>query len=126
MLYLAYQMQTDIMEPVRAWASMAAGPGAPPLLADHPAMRNLTAVYELIARAGLTHTRPPFGIGSVTVGNREVEVREEAAATTPFGDAPAFQEGYRHGTAAGAAGGAAVRAFLDAVARDGAHHAAGP
>jgi len=84
MLYLAYQMQTDIMEPIRAWASKASGPSAPPLLAGHPAMRNLTAVYELIARAGLTHTRPPFGIGSVTVGNREVEVREEAAATTPF------------------------------------------
>jgi poly(3-hydroxybutyrate) depolymerase len=85
MLYLAYQLQSDIMTPVRAWASMASGNGAPPLLSDHPAMRNLTAVYELIARAGLTHTRPPFGIDKVTVGNREVEVREEAAAKTPFG-----------------------------------------
>jgi poly(3-hydroxybutyrate) depolymerase len=85
MLYFAYQLQTDIMGPVRAWASMAANSGAAPLLSDHPALRNLTAVYELIARAGLTHTRPPFGISSVTVGNREVEVREEAAATTPFG-----------------------------------------
>ncbi len=84
MLYLAYQLQSDIMTPVRAWAGMAAFGGAP-LLSDHPAMRNLTAVYELIARAGLTHTRPPFGIDKVTVGNREVEVREEAAATTPFG-----------------------------------------
>ncbi len=64
---------------------MAANSGPRLLLADHPAMRNLTAVYELIARAGLTHTRPPFGIDSVTVGNREVEVREEAAASTPFG-----------------------------------------
>src|SRR6202034_363575 len=52
---------------------------------DNPVIRNLTAAYELIARAGLTHTRPPFGISSVTVGNRQVEVREEAAATTPFG-----------------------------------------
>jgi poly(3-hydroxybutyrate) depolymerase len=85
MLYLAYQLQSDIMTPVRAWASMAAGSGIAPLLSDHPALRNLTAVYELIARAGLTHTRPPFGIDSVTVGNREVEVREEAAAVTPFG-----------------------------------------
>jgi poly(3-hydroxybutyrate) depolymerase len=83
MLYLAYQLQSDIMTPVRAWASMAASGRAPPL-SDHPAMRNLTAVYELIARSGLTHTRPPFGIDSVSVGNREVEVHEEAAATTPF------------------------------------------
>ena len=85
MLYLAYQLHSDIMTPVRAWASMAANSGGAPLLSDHPALRNLTAVYELIARAGLTHTRPPFGIDSVTVGNREVEVREEAAASTPFG-----------------------------------------
>ena len=85
MLYLAYQLQTDVMVPIRAWASMAINAGASPQLADHPAMRNLSAVYELISRAGLTHTRPPFGIGSVTVGNREVEVREEAAASTPFG-----------------------------------------
>ena len=85
MLYLAYQLQSDIMTPVRAWAGMAANSGGAPLLSDHPAVRNLTAVYELIARAGLTHSRPPFGIKSVTVGNRDVEVREEAAAKTPFG-----------------------------------------
>src|SRR3984885_15512684 len=84
MLYLAYQLQSDIMTPVRAWASLAANAGGPPLLNGHAAMRNLTAVYELISRAGLTHTRPSFGIGSGTVGNREVEVREEAALTTPL------------------------------------------
>jgi poly(3-hydroxybutyrate) depolymerase len=85
MLYLAYQLQSDIMTPVRAWASMAANSGGRPFLSDHPTMRNLTAVYELIARAGLTHTRPPFAIDSVMVGNREVPVHEEAAHTTPFG-----------------------------------------
>jgi poly(3-hydroxybutyrate) depolymerase len=85
MLYLAYQVQSDIMVPVRAWAGVAANSGGPPLLADHPAMRNLTAVYELIARAGLSHTRPPFSIDSILVGHREVAVREEVAARTPFG-----------------------------------------
>jgi poly(3-hydroxybutyrate) depolymerase len=85
MLYLAYQLQSDFMTPVRTWASMAINAGGAPLLSDNPAMRNLTAAYELIARAGLTHTRPPFAIDSVTVGNREVEVHEEVAAQTPFG-----------------------------------------
>ena len=85
MLYLAYQTQSDIMVPVRAWAAMAVAAGGSSLLAENSATRNLTAAYELIARAGLTHARPAFGIGSVTVGNREVEVREEAAAATPFG-----------------------------------------
>ena len=85
MLYLTYQLHADVMVPVRTWASIAANAGGPPLMADHRALRNLTAVYELIARSGLTHTRPAFGIEAVTVGNRVVEVREEAAASTPFG-----------------------------------------
>jgi polyhydroxyalkanoate depolymerase len=49
------------------------------------ALSNLTAAYELIARAGLTHARPPYGIDSVMVGNREVTVTENAAEVTPFG-----------------------------------------
>jgi poly(3-hydroxybutyrate) depolymerase len=85
MLYLAYQMQSDMMVPVRTWAGMAAHSATSPLVTDHPAIRNLSAVYELIARAGLSHTRPPYGIGTVVVGNREVEVWEETAARTPFG-----------------------------------------
>jgi poly(3-hydroxybutyrate) depolymerase len=84
LLYLAYQMQSDIMAPVRRWVAAAASSGSAPVLADNPALRNLTAVYELIARSGLTHMRPPFGIDSITVGGREVEVREKAAARTPF------------------------------------------
>jgi poly(3-hydroxybutyrate) depolymerase len=47
--------------------------------------RNLSAAYELIARAGLSHDRPPFAIDSVMVGNQEVAVHEEAAHVTPFG-----------------------------------------
>src|ERR1700719_2217858 len=84
MLCFAYQTQSDMMAPVRAWASIALAAGAQPLLGDD-VQRNLSAAYELISRAGLTHTRPPFDIPHVTVGNREVEVREEVAARTPFG-----------------------------------------
>src|SRR5579863_2805604 len=85
MLYLAYQTHSDMMAPVRAWATVALAAGGSPLLGERNILRNLTAAYELISRAGLTHTRPSFGIDHVTVGNREVEVREEAAARTPFG-----------------------------------------
>jgi poly(3-hydroxybutyrate) depolymerase len=84
LLYLAYQMQSDIMAPVRRWASAAANSGSAPILADNLALRNLTAAYELIARSGLTHMRPPFGIDSITIDGRQVEVREKAAARTPF------------------------------------------
>ena len=87
MLYQAYQAQSDIMGPVRALAGVAVksmgerlnGSARPSVLS------NLTAAYELIARAGLTHVRPPYGIDRVTVGNREVAVSEEAADVTPFG-----------------------------------------
>jgi poly(3-hydroxybutyrate) depolymerase len=85
MLYFAYQMQSDMLVPARTWAGIAARSAPLPLFPAHPAIRNLSAVYELIARAGLSHTRPPFGIGTVVVGNREVEVQEETAARTPFG-----------------------------------------
>src|ERR1700691_4898064 len=85
MLHLAYQAQSDLITPAKAWATLALAGGHQPLLAEQPAVRNLTAAYELIARVGLTHTRPPFGIRSVNVGNREVEVHEEAAYRTPFG-----------------------------------------
>jgi poly(3-hydroxybutyrate) depolymerase len=87
MLYQAYQAHSDIMVPVRAFAGMASehtrarmNGGAKPSL-----LSNLTAAYELIARAGLTHARPAYGIDTVTVGNREVAVTEEAAEVTPFG-----------------------------------------
>jgi polyhydroxyalkanoate depolymerase len=87
MLYQAYQAHSDIMVPVRALANMAASSVGARLngsLRPSP-LSNLTAAYELIARAGLTHARPPYGIDSVMVGNREVAVREEAADRTPFG-----------------------------------------
>jgi poly(3-hydroxybutyrate) depolymerase len=87
MLYQAYQAHSDIMVPVRNWAGTALQAIGQPLAGalDNSVLRNLTAVYELTARAGLTHTRPAFGIDRVTVGNREVAVHEQAALTTPFG-----------------------------------------
>jgi hypothetical protein len=47
------------MAPVRRWAGAAANSGSAPVLADNPALRNLTAVYELIARTGLTSIPSP-------------------------------------------------------------------
>jgi poly(3-hydroxybutyrate) depolymerase len=85
MLYQAYQAHADLMVPVRALAFLAAGRIGPSFTENLGIVRNLTATYELIARARLTHDRPPFGIDTIMVGNREVAVREEAARVTPFG-----------------------------------------
>jgi poly(3-hydroxybutyrate) depolymerase len=94
MLYQAYQAHTDMLGPVRALAGMAAHAIGHPNFgpSGHGVVRNLTAAYELISRAGLTHTRPPFGIDRVTVGNREVEVKDHAAHVTPFGTLLHFQK----------------------------------
>ncbi|HKD29203.1 MAG TPA: polyhydroxyalkanoate depolymerase [Xanthobacteraceae bacterium] len=85
MLYQAYQAHADLMVPVRALASLATRPIGPPFTENLGIVRNLTAACELIARSKLTHHRPPFGIDTVVVGNREVAVREEAVHATPFG-----------------------------------------
>src|SRR5262245_12459632 len=87
MLYQAYLAHSDIMVPVRSLARMAMTSIGQPLagVTDNAMLRNLTAAYELISRAGLTHDRPPYHITSTVVGNGEVAVTEEAAHVTPFG-----------------------------------------
>src|ERR1700737_3454249 len=87
MLYQAYQAHSDIMVPVRAWAGKALELVGGQWLGhpDTAMLRNLSAAYELIARAGLTHERPAFGINEVKGGNREVKGREQRAPATPFG-----------------------------------------
>jgi poly(3-hydroxybutyrate) depolymerase len=92
MLYQAYQAHSDIMVPVRAWAGLALHAFGPINGFSNSAVKNLTAAYELIARAGLTHTRPPYGIETVRVGNEEVAVTEEAAHVTPFGTLLRFRK----------------------------------
>jgi poly(3-hydroxybutyrate) depolymerase len=94
MLYQAYQAHADVMVPVRSWAGRALHVmgGRWVGVADNVMLRNLTAAYELIARAGLTHARPAFGINDVKIGNREVAVREQAALATPFGTLLRFRK----------------------------------
>ena len=92
MLYQAYQAHSDIMVPVRAWAGAALHAFAPMNGFSPPAVKNLNAAYELISRAGLTHVRPAYGIDTVTVGNEELPVTEEAAHTTPFGTLLRFRK----------------------------------
>jgi len=93
MLYDAYQLHTDLLYPLRAAATSALNllddPGAALRSTRLPypgrdAQARVAAAFELIARAQLTHTRPSFGIDTVTVGDREVAVTEQMVAETPF------------------------------------------
>lgn len=65
-----------------AWAAALAPLDAG--AAQNFALRSFTAGCELLARVGLSHHRPAFGIGSITVGDREVAVHERVADATPF------------------------------------------
>jgi len=86
MIYQLYQAQTDLMAPVRALAKNAAERLADLRQCgkDDSVLGKLAASYEIVARGGLTHSRPPFGIASARVGNRDVAIEEVAADTTPF------------------------------------------
>ncbi len=94
MLYQAYQAHSDIMGPIRALAGVALEHTRTRMngAAKPSVMSNLTAAYELIARAGLTHVRPAYGIESITVGNREVAVTEDPVERTPFGTLLRFKK----------------------------------
>lgn len=87
MLYQAYQAHSDLMAPIKAFARLAmeALNGPFPAFNENVLVRNLSAAYEMIDRAGLTHVRPPYGIKNVLVGNELANVTEEAALVTPFG-----------------------------------------
>jgi polyhydroxyalkanoate depolymerase len=86
MIYLAYQTHADVMEPVRAFARASAAALGNPLagIPQNGLVRSLAAAFELLGSTALSHRRPAFGIDRVKVGEREVEVREEAAQVTPF------------------------------------------
>ena len=93
MLYQAFQNQMDLTEPWRAGAASALKylNLIPQGMSDRMIGR-LAAALELIARARLTYTRPPYNIGSVTVGNRELKVTEEVVHATPFGSLLRFKK----------------------------------
>ena len=86
MIYQMYQAQADLMAPIRAVAGLTAA-----MLRSVPApfrpfwTGHVGAAYELLARSGFTHARPPFGIDTVAVADLVVPVVEEAVDVTPFG-----------------------------------------
>jgi poly(3-hydroxybutyrate) depolymerase len=90
MIYQMYQSHTDMVDPLRWMARHSStvlgqswGRSWPGLPVNDLA-RKLSAACEVISCMGTTHTRPDFGIRSVTVGHREVAVTEEVVHRTPF------------------------------------------
>ena len=84
MLYQAYQLQSDILSPLRLLAqhtSAALWLGR----TEGTLLRKLAAANEVFSRLRLTHSRPAYGIQTVMVAGQEFAVAEEVALAMPFG-----------------------------------------
>jgi polyhydroxyalkanoate depolymerase len=94
MQYQAFQAKTDMMAPVRLMAKLANEGLAlgPSWLRTLPPLSHLAAGWEMIERAGLTHSRPPYGFDTVVVEGRDTPVTEVAVASTAFGDLINFKK----------------------------------
>ena len=69
MMYQNFQTYTDSVAPLRSFANIAAAGLTHPLpgISRNVVHRAFHALYELIARTGLSHRRPAFGIDQVEV-----------------------------------------------------------
>ncbi|HEY5793896.1 MAG TPA: polyhydroxyalkanoate depolymerase [Bosea sp. (in: a-proteobacteria)] len=93
MLYLAYQAQSDFMNPAKMLAQGALATLGARAMAGNPVdLRAASAAYEMVTRAGLTHHRPAYEIDSVRDGNRDVPVTEEVVLGLPFGNLLRFRK----------------------------------
>ena len=94
MRYQDYQAGEDMLAPARYAAGMAnaAFDFAPPWIKRVPQVAHLTAGWEMLSRAGLTHHRPDYGFRSVRVNGEDVPVREDIVVGTPFGNLVRFRK----------------------------------
>lgn len=98
MLYQAYQLQSDLLSPIRLLAqSLGAS-----LWFDHTErspVRGMAAASAVLSRMRLTHSRPAYGIQSATVAGETVPVTEEVVLKKPFGSLLRFKRGLPAGMA---------------------------
>ncbi|AIT81688.1 polyhydroxyalkanoate depolymerase [Novosphingobium pentaromativorans] len=88
MLYHAYQAYCDMLAPARMGSLLATSFRNKFLghASSAPMTRRFFALAEVFNTTAITHKRPPYGIGRVLSGNREVSVREEVTLDMPFGN----------------------------------------
>jgi poly(3-hydroxybutyrate) depolymerase len=84
MLYQAYQLQSDLMSPMRLLAQ-ATSASLWLRQTEGSMLRKISAACEVMSRMRLTHSRPAYGITSVTVGDDTWPVTEVKTLSLPFG-----------------------------------------
>jgi poly(3-hydroxybutyrate) depolymerase len=91
MLYQAYQFQSDLMSPLRMLAQT--GSGALMLgQTEGSLLRKASAAMDVFSRMRLTHSRPGYGINTVTAGEHTYTVTEEVVMSMPFGSLLHFKK----------------------------------
>ncbi|MWB76888.1 polyhydroxyalkanoate depolymerase [Pseudooceanicola sp. 216_PA32_1] len=85
MLYHMYQLQDDMIAPMRFAAGMTRMGSLPGASLLNGAVHKFDALMTMIERFQLTHERPDFCITRVKSGNRMVDVVDEVALDLPFG-----------------------------------------
>lgn len=91
MLYQAYQLQSDLMSPMRLTAQCLSQ-SLWTNKTERSLLRKMSAACDVLSRLRLTHSRPPYGIHSVTSEGREVAVEERCVLTLPFGSLLHFRK----------------------------------
>jgi polyhydroxyalkanoate depolymerase len=93
MHYQAYEFGSALAQGLSSWGGALTAMWSPWIDAGHRGPVLLfSAAGEMMGRAGLTHHRPDYGIGSVRVGNRDVAVTETTAFRTPFATLTRFSK----------------------------------
>lgn len=91
MLYQAYQLQSDLMSPMRLLAQIGSGAFWHSQTAGTLA-RKASAAMDVFSRMRLTHSRPQYGIHHVTVGERTFGITEQVVVSMPFGSLLHFKK----------------------------------
>lgn len=94
MLYQIYQAQADLINPLRQ-AARSGGEFLRAVTSDLPygmPFRYFNAALEVFGQAETTHKRPDYRIRHIPIGNSQVKVHEEVAASTPFADLLHFRK----------------------------------
>lgn len=91
MLYQAYQLQSDLMSPIRL-AAQHLSQSLWQEKTEQSLVRKVSAACDVLSRMRLTHARPAYGITSVVSEGREVPIVEETVHTLPFGSLLHFRK----------------------------------
>jgi poly-beta-hydroxyalkanoate depolymerase len=85
MIYQTYQAYEDSTRPLRMFSSaIVAALSKRPGTWGNEILARISATYELLALAGLSHNAPKFGITAIKSKGEQIAVDESVAYSTPF------------------------------------------